>query len=594
MKKEIIDIRDFSDSKEMLLSKPNPFITGFAYTIFFLLITSIVFMCFAKIDVYVLADGEIRPNDGVSSISTMVTGKATDVLVNDGDIVEKGDILLKIDTSNLEIALKELDKKQEEYEFEAKMLDKYIEGLENESNPFSSEIESKEYFYYIDFLNYTLNYRNEGQTIKYDREINDANIQSMSAKLSDIDNTLSGLKAYKLSVIQNENLCGDFPKYESMYNAYEAEKKAIASQSDLGRKNIEAEVNEDKNSKYKDYYTAQIAGYDLLIKSITEDQSYFENSDSEYYLMYREYELKKEDYLRSNSDPVICANQVETYRNGLIVKYKAIRDEIKTKLDDLGDQSGNEDNRKDRIKANNDNYVSLINERYYHTLADIDTSIDSLEKERNEIESDLKMCQILKLKQSESMDNEGSPLLLEMHEADKKRELLEKKEQVKEQIRINEGEIEKVKNEIKDGFIYAEQDGAYNSIKTVVSGDVVNSHDVIGTIIPVNENGLKVRLYVNNAHMAGVDVGDEIKYEVAAFPYTKYGTVEGKITSISKDTMMLGGEHSGYFIVEGTIENKDMMDSDENEGKIEVGMHLKGRIITGRKTIISYLVEKLS
>ena len=100
-------------------------------------------------------------------------------------------------------------------------------------------------------------------------------------------------------------------------------------------------------------------------------------------------------------------------------------------------------------------------------------------------------------------------------------------------------------------------------------------------------------MYVSNSDIAGIKVGDSIKYNIAALPYNQYGIVEGKVTKISQDTLIQNGEYSGYYLVEGSISNETLQDDDGNTGEIGIGMQVTGRIVTQKKTIIRYLLEMI-
>ena len=71
MKKDIIDISEMSDSKEIYAERPNPFTALFIYSLVALLVIAIIYCCFGTIEVTATANGIIRPNDDVSSISSM-------------------------------------------------------------------------------------------------------------------------------------------------------------------------------------------------------------------------------------------------------------------------------------------------------------------------------------------------------------------------------------------------------------------------------------------------------------------------------------------------------------------------------------------
>ena len=99
---------------------------------------------------------------------------------------------------------------------------------------------------------------------------------------------------------------------------------------------------------------------------------------------------------------------------------------------------------------------------------------------------------------------------------------------------------------------------------------------------------------IDNADVGRVKIGDEIKYNIAALPNSQYGTVSGEVKKIASDVLVQNGMYSGYYLVEGSIDAAELVDRDGNVGKIVAGMQTEVRIVTQRKTIIKYLLEKLN
>ena len=74
----------------------------------------------------------------------------------------------------------------------------------------------------------------------------------------------------------------------------------------------------------------------------------------------------------------------------------------------------------------------------------------------------------------------------------------------------------------------------------------------------------------------------------------QYGIVSGTVTSISADTLVRDGQYSGYYLVECSIANTVLTDRDGNSGSVVIGMQVEAKIVTQKKTIIRYLLEKIN
>ena len=67
---------------------------------FFLIISLIVWAYLSEIDALTRGQGKVIPTHQIQVIQNLEGGIVSEILVHDGDIVKKGDILIKIDDTN--------------------------------------------------------------------------------------------------------------------------------------------------------------------------------------------------------------------------------------------------------------------------------------------------------------------------------------------------------------------------------------------------------------------------------------------------------------------------------------------------------------
>ena len=77
--------------------------------IFTLLIAAIVWACCSKIDVVITASGAMQPIGNLNSVKTYSAGTVETINVSEGAYVEKGDILLTLNTQSLNIDVNQLN-----------------------------------------------------------------------------------------------------------------------------------------------------------------------------------------------------------------------------------------------------------------------------------------------------------------------------------------------------------------------------------------------------------------------------------------------------------------------------------------------------
>src|SRR6056297_611193 len=100
MRYELIDFDKLSESREILEAKTPPFMSYFIYLVLLLFFVGFIWSWYGEVDIVVKANGVVRPGENVSNIINMQTGKINSINYEDGDYVQKGKILYKLDTSS--------------------------------------------------------------------------------------------------------------------------------------------------------------------------------------------------------------------------------------------------------------------------------------------------------------------------------------------------------------------------------------------------------------------------------------------------------------------------------------------------------------
>ena len=107
---------DFLPEMEAIIEKPsNPLTTVILYTCFVLIITTIIWACTFRTDIIISANGDIDSQKPIISAVYTNSGSICEIYVNDGDYVEIGDVICRLDSSQYDIAL-------EEYEYNLRLM----------------------------------------------------------------------------------------------------------------------------------------------------------------------------------------------------------------------------------------------------------------------------------------------------------------------------------------------------------------------------------------------------------------------------------------------------------------------------------------
>ena len=698
-------------------------------------------------EIVATASGLVRPNDDVSSISSLLSGRITGVYYTNGQVVQEGDKLLTIDTSEMQISLDSLEKTQEDYEDQIALLEKFVSGIQNGKNPFSSDVNGDEYSYYIQYQNYELSAKNSTDKFNYDVNTANSHISSLNEQIAELEKRIDGLSAYKSSVEQGKNNASSYPEYESMYLLYCASMQAIDSDYQAQREKIELDGTASSNQYHLESYQEQLSEYTYLISSIETGKSTFPANDTssckylydDYVNSLNEYERKYDSaraiyeyYLngggstenesellaydktmlegytyykqsvqndtdmfetsrdsifyrslyvtyKSNYDALVnqsaeasnhynelladpnateddihaalqAVNEAEAaygnykatvlseinnsilqieatiaqkelsinndtlsynvetakaqmesakaaigaYKTKMLAEYKQVQSNLENKINEINLSISTTQDKSTLLGELDKSHQNSKNQQYYQTLTQIDGTLQTLQLELISAQSNLRLYQITCDMYRKNVDENGVPLSLSLATIEQISNLLSRQETLNNQLFEVNTQIQQTKAQIAQGTILAERSGIINEVATCTTGDTLASGTVIATIIPFNESEYKVQLYVSNADIANLKIGNPIKYNLLALPRNQYGLVDGYVTSISSDTLVQDGQYSGYYLVEGSIENVELSDRDGNSGSIAIGMQVEAKIVTQKKTIMRYLLEKIN
>ncbi len=190
MTKEIIlPIEEISDSVEMLHEKPSKGMAAFVWILVALLTCALIWCYLGEIDYYLRASGAVRTTQNASNISSISTGRISEINIAEGDIVRKGDVLLTLDIVEISQNLQSFEEEKLRLEEENLNLEKLKKSVTDGENYFNYDETSEKNYY-----------------LKYEKYISDLNnISENSAKNTDINSDLQALQTLRKSVQNNYN-----------------------------------------------------------------------------------------------------------------------------------------------------------------------------------------------------------------------------------------------------------------------------------------------------------------------------------------------------------------------------------------------------
>lgn len=132
-------------------------------------------------------------------------------------------------------------------------------------------------------------------------------------------------------------------------------------------------------------------------------------------------------------------------------------------------------------------------------------------------------------------------------------------------------------------------DGTVQQLAVHTVGGVVEAVRPLMIIVPYG--ALTMEAKVLNRDAGFVHEGQDVAVKLEAFPFTRYGTVPGRIDNISSDSVddkKLGPVYTArVYLLRPTIDRGDRV------VPLEAGMAATADVRTGRRSIISYLISPI-
>ena len=151
----------------------------------------------------------------------------------------------------------------------------------------------------------------------------------------------------------------------------------------------------------------------------------------------------------------------------------------------------------------------------------------------------------------------------------------------------------------------APQDGKIKDVATHTIGSVVSPGTILLTLVPGDEP-LQAEVMINNDDVGFVHEGQSVKLKLAAYPFQKYGMVEGTVTHVSADASDGQGQakqnppnqngtnnptndQAGYKAI--VTLNKQALTASGKTFNLAPGMQVAAEINQGKRTIMEYLLS---
>lgn len=162
--------------------------------------------------------------------------------------------------------------------------------------------------------------------------------------------------------------------------------------------------------------------------------------------------------------------------------------------------------------------------------------------------------------------------------------------EAEQQAVTSEQELLKAETRTRLMKLIAPVDGSVQQLAVHTVGGVVTPAQPLMMIVP-KDNPLEVEAFVENKDIGFVASGQDAEIKVETFPFTKYGTIHGKIVQVSNDA--IDDEKRGLIYSSRIHPERATMRVEGKIVNLSPGMSVTVEIKTGKRRVIEYFLSPL-
>ena len=160
------------------------------------------------------------------------------------------------------------------------------------------------------------------------------------------------------------------------------------------------------------------------------------------------------------------------------------------------------------------------------------------------------------------------------------------KTEIKDAVEV----MRKAKNRHKHSTLVAPEDGTVQEINVHTIGGVVSPAQELIKIVP-RDAKLQVNANILNKDIGFIKIGQDVSVKVEAFPFTRYGYIEGKLIRYGADAIEV--EHLGLVFPVTISLDKSYIMAGDKKINLQSGMTVHAEIKTKKRRIISFFLEPI-
>ncbi|MDF3836229.1 HlyD family type I secretion periplasmic adaptor subunit [Cupriavidus basilensis] len=151
-------------------------------------------------------------------------------------------------------------------------------------------------------------------------------------------------------------------------------------------------------------------------------------------------------------------------------------------------------------------------------------------------------------------------------------------------------DLRKAETRVKQTTLTAPVDGTVQQLAAHTVGGVVTEAQPLMIIVPTDDP-LEIEAFLENKDIGFVSPGHEATVKIETFQYTKYGTIDGTVTTVSNDA--INDEKRGLVYSTRVKLKTSTIQVDGKTVNLAPGMAATVEVKTGKRRVIEYFLTPL-
>ena len=170
-----------------------------------------------------------------------------------------------------------------------------------------------------------------------------------------------------------------------------------------------------------------------------------------------------------------------------------------------------------------------------------------------------------------------------------RQDALNERSQINAKIAVNEQSLRGARGRVDRNELRSPVDGVVNDVQVTTVGGFVQAGQKIMEVVPMGEK-LLIETRIKPSDIAFIKVGDKALVKITAYDFSIYGGLDGRVVQVSADSIYDEATKEAFFTV--IVEtDRSVLESQGRMLPITPGMMTDTQIITGRKSVLSYLLK---